>query len=978
MLDQFNTILEKQQEERLISFLQSLNSDQRKELSPAIKKLTKYYNEYSNDGSGTYKHKGSSVQLEMLQIASFVCLSMTDYEKSPFSIWFLEGRSLGKIIGWFCPDWFSDFVNKQANLDNIPYYINYSRIMELTEKRYLHPTKDLLAKTMPQMIFEQDKDRNWVFKPENLLKRNITIDEHIWYLFEVETNLHYSDRFLHFGKDVSKEKIGWHTLFKQYSEEKRIDRFRLLKESLLASNRNFNKVLSGWFIELFNQLEPTKEDILSLQSEMFTVLGSPHSKPVGIVLQYFKKVLTDKKFKTGIFLDNTPVLLSSSTKSVVMSTLMILEKLAAKNKEVGAMVSRLVMQVFIHSDDELQARAARIIADNQAISDDSFKEELSVYFPTMMLSAKKLLKDFDNTVTELKPIGSVHTPIVETRTEWVEMASVENIDDLVFLASQAFDNNQSWHIDFLPAAVIQLQSQLRGGNIDKMEPALQRALKMIGSDFRSTQGHLDHMLAVFFIDVCVLLTKKYPDESNALRLLFGKFDQKEGDKVSQWLAIGDDTSYLASWDNYYHDPYYLPYKQLLLSALEKIRKQNVLPLLSTPTHEPGWILPDTLIKRLLLYQQANVNPGNMDFQIAISRCLLEKTENAIESAKKQLTDEYRSLMLFLLDNDATPKEPFKYEAVWLVASLSKKEKKIYPAFEKFHYSKTQFEHYTGQFLWESVDEEYTYNRYDYQLQKEIPVKNRRKTIRINFNNHVPKENKSISKLLSKLIPQTRNDQPLLYDFLKIKTSYFERQDNDIRRILLLTPNNPEVFLSQIVHRCLNDPTFSGESDKRMVIAALQTLHEIWNHYGNMAHLFLGTCMLASDKTVINIAGEIWLKAVTTSRIENKQLGKVIGLHERIEFAPLKRFTDLISQSMFRVSPIHDQQLRILIGHILLELPDKPIKNLKKLLEIYAEVLAINQSRETDEKLIDRFVKWNSSASLKKIIDRLEETRGSVQ
>lgn len=55
------------------------------------------------------------------------------------------------------------------------------------------------------------------------------------------------------------------------------------------------------------------------------------------------------------------------------------------------MVSRLVMQVFIHPDYDLQARAPRIIADNQTASEDSFKNELSVYFPTMMLSAKKLL-----------------------------------------------------------------------------------------------------------------------------------------------------------------------------------------------------------------------------------------------------------------------------------------------------------------------------------------------------------------------------------------------------------------------------------------------------------------------------------------------------------------------------------------------------------------------------------------------------------
>jgi len=966
VLDQFKAIVETQQKGRVVPFLKSLTNSQRKELAPLVKKLTKEYSVYSQDASGAHRQKGSGEQLEILQVASFVCLNMADYEKSPFSVWFLEDRSLGKIIDWFCPDWFSEFVNKQAKLDHIPYYINYNRVMELTEKGYLQPSKDLVAKIMPQSIFEQDKDRHWVFKPENLLKQKVTIDEHIWYLFEVETNLHYSDRFLYFGKEESKEKIGWLTLFKQFSEEKRLDRFRLLKESLLASNRNFNKVLSGWFIELFNQLEPTNGEIMALQTEMYTVLSSPHSKPIGTVLQCFKKVLAEPNFGIDNFLDSTPVLLSSSTKSIVASTLAILEKLASKSKDDRFLIAKSVMQIFIHPDDDLQAKAARIIADNQKEPDEFFKSELSVYFPTMMLSAKNILKRFDRTSSEVKPIKSEIKPNTVRKDEWTEIPPIENFDDLVFLASQAFDNNQSWHIDWLPAALVQFQNEIRGENIDKLEPALQRGLKMTKSEFRSTQGYLDHMLAVFFIDVCVFLAKKYPQESNALRLLFGKFDQKEGDKIRRWLAIGDKKSYLSTWDNYAKDPCYDIYKQFLLSALEKIRIGDTIPQLPTPTHEPGWILPETLVKRLVIYQKENVEPNGFNFQMAISRCLLENTDNAIEIAKAQLTNEYRNLMVFLLDINAEPQPPFNHPGAWMVASLSKGEKKAYKAFEKFDYYQTPFQKYTGQYQWQSVDEEYIFDEFNYKLKKSIPVKRRRKILQVDFTGTKPKENKAIPKFLTKLVAKHKSAIPLLYDLLSIEAAHLDQHHNDARRILLLTPNNPEPFLAVVLNQCLKYPTFWNESDKRMVIACLQTLHEIWNDFGNMAHVFLGTCMLASDRTVSNIAGEIWVKAVNIGKISNEQLGKAIGLHERIEFAPLKRFTDLVSQNMFRVSDLHNQQLQILIEHILVELPDEPIKNLKKLVEIYAEVLSLNQSG-SNEKAIERLNVWKSTAGLNKVI-----------
>ena len=171
--------------------------------------------------------------------------------KIEFPAWILEEKILKLILPWYCPPWFSDFVNKQSTQEYIPFYISYEWIMELTKEGYLNPSKELIVAILPQHTFE-NQNNTYVYKPGKLFKYEATLTDHIWYLFELPSNLHYSGRWLNFGNDVSKERIGWQTLFKQFSSENRIDRFRLLKESLLASNRNFNKVLSGWFIELFN------------------------------------------------------------------------------------------------------------------------------------------------------------------------------------------------------------------------------------------------------------------------------------------------------------------------------------------------------------------------------------------------------------------------------------------------------------------------------------------------------------------------------------------------------------------------------------------------------------------------------------------------------------------------------------------------------------------------------------------------------
>jgi hypothetical protein len=138
----------------------------------------------------------------------------------------------------------------------------------------------------------------------------------------------------------------------------------------------------------------------------------------------------------------------------------------------------------------------------------------------------------------------------------------------------------------------------------------------------------------------------------------------------------------------------------------------------------------------------------------------------------------------------------------------------------------------------------------------------------------------------------------------------------------------------------------------------------------MSYLFLGTCLLSVDKAILQTAGEIWLKGVSMGKMDNAVLGRVMGLHERIEFAPLKRFTDLLAQHLFKVSPLHDRELQTLIEHILSHLADEPIKNLKKLLEAYGELIAANQSPIGNTGVTHKLEHWRHMGDLEKIVARI--------
>lgn len=979
--EQFTNWVQQEKEAAMLSFLQTADAKERKELAPLIKKLNRYYRELISGKNNSYSSRGTREQLDMLLLAGFICLPQKEFEKDFYSSWIIDPRQFNKIRNWYCPSWFGDLVNKQAEDDYMAYWVSYDWIMQLADEGILQPSQKLITKALPNYIFKsvtKDNKQAWEIVYENLVKRPVTLEQHIWYFFEEESTIHYAGRYLHFSEKQDAADSGWIPVLCHYSAEGKIDRQRLLKESLLAGNKNFNKVLSGWFADLFLALAPTPEELLSLQPELFSALSSPHSKLVNECLQLLKKIVKEKSFDTAALTYAMPPALSSKSKTSVVSALMLLEQAAKYHPEVSATAASLCCHALLHADDALQTRAAKIICKYAVAGDDALTAALLPYAGGLLQNARQLLGDLVRqekaAAVHEQPAASAE-PITEEKLP-EPVSPVDTVDELLFLTAQAFDNNDALHFHLLPAALVTMQHQLKGEVLSQLQPALQRALKLTKSGLHSVQGYYDHMLSLFFIDVCVHLVRKYPEEAKELNDVFEHFSRQDGDTVHKWMHVGPGESYLASWENYYKDPFYQPYKQWLTEALLKIREGDALPLLSTPTHQPGWIAPEILVERIILYQQKGALAEPMDTQLALSRCHLKNTAAAVALAKEKLTGEWKSLLLFLLQDQAEPEGIPKQREAWMMASLSKHPKKMYAAFHSFGYYEKPFEKYSGQCKWSCEEEEYERVEYKWENNRTqtYKVKDTHKLLKVFF---PPATNKQdggsrVKEWLQKLKGKSKPPPPpqLLYDYFEIKAPYISIEYNDIRRALLMVPNNPEAFLPQLVSRCLKNSSDTGEAEKRMLIAVLQLLMEIWEEPGEMAHLFVATSLLSADKTAAGTAAALWLRYSVVHKADSALIGRIIGIQERIEFGPLKRLNDLIMQSLFRVSAAHNRQLQIMIEHILAELPATPVRHLKKLLEIYGEVLAANGRATPPDAVMKQLHSWKEHTALKKTAERL--------
>ncbi|MEO3406920.1 DUF6493 family protein [Mucilaginibacter sp. CAU 1740] len=959
--EQYLNLLKEQRQADLFPLLQTLTDAERKKFAPELKKLDTQYFKYeiigkSKWGGDEYGYKSTDAQRHILALTHFVVYNRKDFERA-MNIGIIQKDVLDTILPWYRPTWFNDYINSFSDNEFIPSFIDYGWYMELIDQEHVTESALLIARLLPGLILKKVYPER-EYQPEKLFERPVTLQKHIWHLFEYTNTLNWAD--------VSDE--IWKKTFKDLCEQETLPRAKVLEECAAAVNRNFNQGLSNWFTDLFIYFEPTKAELISLQPVLLNTLNSPHSKPVNTILKLFKDLAGDDGFEQDGFMEHCPLVLSSESKTTVTNTLMILEKLAKKHADRRNKISILASQALIHQDDKLQIRAAKFISKYADSSSLDVWEAVSAYQQGLLFEAKGILEPF---LISEEPAEDLSDLIeVNEQPDRQPIAFPQNFDELVYLASQAFDQNEAYHFDLLPAAILNFQHEMTEENIRKLLPAFQRAFKTSTGDWVSDRGYLDSMLAKFLTSYGLLLIKFYPNAALPFKNLYDDHlnKLKEKNKDTKWFESG-----IKAWEVFTHSKGYKPHKHILLNAFWALEHNLRVPLLSTPTHEPSLVSVDELIRRISMYQNRNTRPGLMDYQVAVMRCFIDNKDEALSLANSLLTGEPRQLIGFILGEDHQPNPQHHLKPVWLAAVLTHRRELIHAW---AGYSKWNEEYLLAGFSWSSYVEHYEQKNYNYQ-KKEYemePATRNAVIVSINKTDTSPIAS-GIKSLWNKLTGNKTSTEyeEGYFDFIELKYKYISAEQNDIKRLMYLSPNWPEHWLVYISKEAFRYFDLTGENDKRLVISALEALMTLNYVYGDAGHLFIATCMLLNDKTVRLYAAELWIKGIKEQTIDSKKIGEIIGKHEYNGLAPLKRLTDLILSNMLHISPAHDRKLEQLLATCISNMNAKPLNNTKKLLDIYLEVLAANKQSVTDTKVLNVLSEWGkTSSSLTPVIERIKQ------
>ena len=279
---QFIKLLLNEQSAQLIPYLQALSEPAKLNLIPYLQTLNQDYLTYQGEGYSRSR-RASDIQAQMLALTSLVCLDRDSFEQIDVHDQLLQEKVLKMVLPWYCPAWFSDYVNHYAENHYLPACFSYDYLIGLMQHGWVRPHEVVITQFLPQLIYEL-RGHAWVYCPENLTRREVTLREHLWYLFRYETSINWSDRGLLYGAE-NQHDTDWKYTLKLLAAGRKIDRSRLLKETVEAASRPFSPALQQWYLDLLDYLEPTSEELLAATLQPLPEPARPGIRSIAEVCQ---------------------------------------------------------------------------------------------------------------------------------------------------------------------------------------------------------------------------------------------------------------------------------------------------------------------------------------------------------------------------------------------------------------------------------------------------------------------------------------------------------------------------------------------------------------------------------------------------------------------------------------------------------------------------------------------------------------------
>ena len=703
-------------------------------------------------------------------------------------------------------------------------------------------------------------------------------------------------------------------------------------------------------------MQPTQEERLARQTELVDLLAHPLPLVVNFALEQLKDLWQHPDFAAAPLLLYAESLL---TRQDVRTGLRILlgglEKLFRRDAALAPALATLLPTALANADAAVQERAARLLhtilgARQPLLSAAEVADlttNLCLYAELLTPPARLILAPYLPAAEGMIDESDYYVPRTGFAPDISADTAIEPVRDwheLLFLTGQVVQHQAPTEVERWLDGLLRLRGQYPADYARQLHPYLLQALP----------GQL----------------KGKSEEETRTALLNVTFEPSHNGRRELLLAL------LISWylgfphllvaqvplqsHSYSHPDPLLHLEQQRLAATEAALQQaRPLPLLSTPSHAPHWVAASVLMRRLLDYEEAGQEPNAADLTLALARTAVAAPTDVAEARRllplfrhpdlrpllasflgpepeewempafshppmeRRLTERLSKLIPFLRRPASEPAPGLTQALPWLwaVAARTRQPQAALPAL-------LPLGSYPGL-------------AQPWQPTWQLELKSR--TYQQSWNKAQPTVTHTWSEL--DLSAATAAGPPpsglLLYSLHAVPNSHQHYAlwplAAELPFLLTLLPNQPDTLLWHVVRTAARTADKDATAQQALQ-AALTMLLSPGAVFSEPATLLLALGLTQAAAPGRALALEVLLAAIAHNRLAPTALGHTLARLLTAEFVPVTRLADALTQAR-AISLRTDDAVRQLLEALLPQLPAGPLRNTRKLIEAYADVLA---------------------------------------
>ena len=623
----------------------------------------------------------------------------------------------------------------------------------------------------------------------------------------------------------------------------------IVKQYLEALLNPWKKNILNAYCRWIEAINPTADEVIENQYILFSILSLGNTALINFAMKQLQKAANASTFDFQSFADNFA--LCFAIPKIAKSQLIgldILEKHYKKQAPSNTEYREQLAVLFTVPEVILQEKVAGLLT--TYFAEEGLAEVVAPYRDYLKIPTPVSLPQEEDPLSKEACQDNISSSFEERFPLEVGKLQVPTTADaLLFLLGDCLRERTAGTIDLFFEGLVQLQESLPANYTKELAPYLKKLMKNHYLDSVTTiiKGFLycySHQKPL------EIPSYQYTyEESNALR---EKLDEAAFEAYLLWGRLYNHKTFM---------PFLFHKAQLTLKYLNE---KEVLPFLSTPTHEPFYIEAEIFVDKLLQYEAVNKQPDLHDLIVACNRLLFRNVSAAAKAKAQKLKGTYAPAIQYYLDITDKIQPTEEFLPLWTQITRIKHPDREFPEFE-----------ITSAKDIPSVVKPY-YIGYGWTKWRDRNI--------FTFHNYDIGYDEKSEK--GYWIEHYRNSfSPLYYNACGGSTPL----STEVNYLLSLNPHYPDAILCGYIAN-----NACGAEEIRNMQLPLEAILRYDLRVRHSGWLYIGACLLYEKRPSRDLAYEYILQALTRGE-DLHYVGRYLSDALAMHFSPINRFVEFLDR-----------------------------------------------------------------------------------